>query len=52
MIRKSKSGYRLISKSGKTLGKHSSKASAVRQERAISISKARKSGYKIAKRRR
>ena len=49
-IRKQGSDYVLKSKStGKTLGKHATKAGAERQERAINISKARKAGYNIPK---
>lgn len=51
MIKKRGSKYVLVSKStGKTLGTHSSRASAARQERAIQISKARKAGHHIPKR--
>ena len=40
MIKKTKSGYNLYSKStGKLLGKHKSKKDALAQERAIQISK-------------
>ncbi len=43
VIKKSGSGYKLKSKkTGKTLGTHSSRAGAMRQERAIQASKARR----------
>jgi len=42
--------YVLISKStGKVLGTHPNRASALKQEKAIQISKARKAGHKIPK---
>ena len=37
-VRKRKGSYSLISKSGRTLGKHRTKAGARRQERAIKAS--------------
>jgi hypothetical protein len=41
MIKKAKSGYVLKTADGKrTLGKHPSRASAIRQERAIKIAQA------------
>lgn len=40
MIRKTKSGYNLISKTtGKVLGRHKTKKAAMRQERAIYANK-------------
>jgi len=50
MIRKCKEHPRcwvLCSTKGKTLGIHTSEAGAKRQERAINISKARKAGHRI-----
>ena len=42
--------YVLISKStGKVLGTHPNRATALKQEKAIQISKARKAGHKIPK---
>lgn len=50
MIRKTGKGYVLRSESGdKILGHHPSKASAVRQEIAIKLAKARASGKRIPK---
>jgi hypothetical protein len=39
MIKKKGSKYQLLSKKGKTLGTHSSKKAAMRQERAIYANK-------------
>ena len=48
MIEKKDSGYILRSKgTGKTLGKHATKAEAQAQEAAINLSKARKAGHVI-----
>jgi hypothetical protein len=42
--------YVLVSRStGKTLGRHNSRESALKQEKAIQISKASKAGHKIPK---
>lgn len=50
MITKKGPGYVLKSKDGsKTLGKHATKAEAQAQEAAINISKARKAGHVIPK---
>jgi hypothetical protein len=47
VIKKAGSKFKLISKStGKTLGMHSSRAAAVKQERAIQASKAAKANGK------
>jgi len=46
-VKRSGSKFKLVSKTGKTLGAHDSRAGAERQERAINISKARASGAKI-----
>lgn len=51
-VRRSGSSYKLVSRSGRTLGTHRTKAGAKRQERAISISKARRAGHRIPRRRR
>ena len=48
-VRKSGSKFKLISGTGKVLGTHGSRAAAERQEKAIQISKARKSGARIPK---
>jgi hypothetical protein len=42
MIKKSKSSYKVTSKSGKTLGTHKTKKAATRQLRAIEASKHRR----------
>jgi len=42
MIKKSKSSYKVTSKSGKTLGTHKTKKAAVQQLRAIEASKHRR----------
>lgn len=43
MIKKSGSGYKVVSKSGsKVLGKHSSKKKAIKQLQAIEINKRKK----------
>ena len=48
MITKRGAGYILKAKStGKVLGKHASKAEAQAQEAAINISKARKAGHVV-----
>jgi len=48
MIKKIGKKFILVSKStGKVLGRHSSRAAAMRQEAAINISKARAAGHKI-----
>jgi hypothetical protein len=50
VIVKRGNGYVLLSKkTGKVLGKHPNRASALRQEAAIDISKARKAGHNIPK---
>jgi hypothetical protein len=50
IIKKGPNNFVLMSKDGKkTLGHHSSAAAAKSQEAAINISKARKSGNKIPK---
>lgn len=41
--------HHLVSKKGKTLGKHSTRAGAEAQESAINISKAKKAGHRIPK---
>jgi len=50
VIVKRGSGYALLSKkTGKVLGKHPTRANALKQEKAIQISKARKAGHNIPK---
>lgn len=50
MIKKSGKGWILYNHDGvKILGHHKSKASALQQERAINISKARAAGHRIPK---
>ncbi len=50
MIQKREVGWVLLSRTtGRVLGRHKTKASALRQERAIQISKARASGHFIPK---
>ncbi len=50
MIRKvGKKWYLYDSKGKKILGRHTSRASAERQEAAVNISKARAAGYRIPK---
>jgi len=50
MIKKQGNKYILVSKStGKVLGRHSSRIDALKQEKAIQISKARKAGHIIPK---
>lgn len=50
-IKKRGKKWALVSKkSGRTLGRHPSKAAAKRQEAAINISKARAAGHRIPKR--
>ncbi len=48
-IRVSGKKYQLISRTGKVLGTHNSRAAAERQESAINISKARSAGHRIPK---
>ena len=51
MIKKRGEKWVLLSKSsGRVLGTHSSRAAAVKQERAINISKARAAGHHIPRR--
>ena len=50
-IRKRGGRHHLVSKKGKTLGRHSTKAGAEKQEAAINISKAKKAGHVIPKKR-
>jgi len=51
MIKKRGAIWVLYTSDGKrVLGRHKTKASAVRQERAINISKARAAGHRIPKR--
>lgn len=52
MIRKRGTRYVLLSRDGKVLGTHRTRAAAAEQESAINISKARKAGHHIPKRRR
>ena len=49
VILKRGSKHVLVSKTGRILGTHKSKADAKSQERAIQISKARKAGHRIPK---
>ena len=50
MIKKQGNKYVLVSKhTGKVLGRHSSRADALAQERAVQISKAKKAGHFIPK---
>jgi hypothetical protein len=42
--------YVLVSSTGRVLGHHPTRKAAERQERAINLSKARKAGHKIPKR--
>ena len=50
-VRKKGSRFQLISSTGKVLGTHSTRAGAEKQEKAIQISKARKAGKRIPKKR-
>jgi hypothetical protein len=52
MIRKVGKNYVLYSHTGRRLGSHRTKREAKRQERAIQISKARRAGHRIPRRRR
>ena len=49
-VRKRGGKYRLVSRRGKVLGTHRSRAAAKRQESAINISKARKAGHRVPRR--
>jgi len=50
MLKKCGKSWCLFSKStGKLLGKHPTRANAMKQEVAISLSKARKSGHNVPK---
>jgi hypothetical protein len=50
-IRKRGSKFVLVSSTGKTLGTHTTRAAAAKQERAVSISKARQAGHTVKKKR-
>jgi len=51
MIRKRGKKWALLSKSsGRVMGTHPTRAAAVRQERAVNLSKARAAGHRIPRR--
>ncbi len=50
-IRKRGGKHVLVSRTGKTLGSHRTRAEAEAQESAVNISKAKKAGHRIPKKR-
>ena len=51
MIRRRGKKFQLVSSGGRVMGSHSSRAGAVRQEREVRVSKARRAGHRIPRRR-